>query len=346
MNNPNNISLQIEDHSKNFDFIRLLLASFVIISHSFPLSGEKEILNVLTNNQLEFGGLSVNLFFVLSGYFIFISVQKSKSFKNFVWKRILRLYPALIILMLFTLIILPFLYIGENIFLEKSFWTYAPNTLTLYHISYSVNGIFQNNPFKNIINGSLWSLSYEFTMYLTISTLFFIKNRKFSISVILIVFLSSYLFSQFNPIFLNKFFKILYLDTNQFYRLTSFFFAGSLLTFIDLEKFNKLSIRILLFVILIISVFFNFYHFLSPLILIIQIGLLSTPILTNISKRIGDISYGVYIYGFIIQQSLMNYFNFNPYYLMFYSLIITFVFAYLSWHYVEKKMIKYKNIIK
>lgn len=165
MNNPNNISLQIEDHSTNFDFIRLLLASFVLISHSFPLTGEKEILNILTNNQLEFGGLSVNLFFVLSGYFIFISVQKSKSFKNFVWKRILRLFHTLII----------------------------------------------------------------------------------------------------------------------------------------------------------------------------QIGLLTTPILTNIYKRIGDISYGVYIYGFIIQQSFMNYFNFNPYYLMSYSLIITSIFAYFSWHLVEKK---------
>ncbi len=348
MNIISNETQSLQNKSSNFDFIRILLASLVIISHSFPLTGEKEILSVITNNQLELGGLSVNLFFVLSGYFIFVSVKTSRSIYNFLWKRLIRIYPALFILMLFTLMLLPFAYNGNNIFLEKSYWLYTPNTLSLYHLAYSVSGVFENNPYKNIVNGSLWSLSYEFTMYLSIGTLFFIKNRKISICVILIVFLSSYLFSQINPLFLNKYFKIMYLDTNQFYRLTSFFFAGSLLTFIDLEKNNKLSTRILLFVILIVGVYFKFYHFLAPLILpilIIQLGLLSTPILTNISKRIGDISYGVYIYGFLIQQTLMNYLNLNSITLMFCSLIITYILAYFSWHFVEKKMIKYKNLI-
>ena len=58
----------------NFDFLRLVFSSAVIFSHSFPLTGKEEIFTVLTNNQLGLGGLSVNVFFALSGYLIFISL--------------------------------------------------------------------------------------------------------------------------------------------------------------------------------------------------------------------------------------------------------------------------------
>ena len=82
----------------NFDFLRLVFSSAVIFSHSFPLTGKEEIFTVLTNNQLGLGGLSVNVFFALSGYLIFISLKHSKTIKNYLWKRLLRLYPALIVL--------------------------------------------------------------------------------------------------------------------------------------------------------------------------------------------------------------------------------------------------------
>lgn len=65
----------------------------------------------------------------------------------------------------------------------------------------------------------------------------------------------------------------------------------------------------------------------------------------EITEKIGDLSYGIYIYGFLVQQIIMNYFNLTPVELMVSSLMMTIVPAYLSWHLVESKALKYKNVV-
>lgn len=332
----------------NFDFLRLVFSSAVIFSHSFPLTGKEEIFTVLTNNQLGLGGLSVNVFFALSGYLIFISLKHSKTIKNYLWKRLLRLYPALIVLIAITMLILPFFYTGDNIFSESSYRSYSYNVLSLYHVQYEVAHVFENNPYPKAINGSLWSLSYEFTMYILLLLLFPFRKNRISFILLIIGFIFSYLLHIFRPDFLSKLLSIIYLDSKELYRLSTYFLAGSLLSYVDIKKINTLILRIALFFILILSLYFNFFNLVAPLVLpllILLIGTLKTKYISSIGEKFGDISYGVYIYGFLVQQCLMNYFGFNVYELTFYSLIITFTLAYLSWHFVEKPMQKFKNFI-
>lgn len=153
-------------------------------------------------------------------------------------------------------------------------------------------------------------------------------------------------FSKDNPVFCRNIFPVCTWIRGQLYRLMTFFFAGSLLSFVNMDKINKLYGRLLLFVILVLSLYFHIYKFVSPFIyplLTIMIGSLSTPLISSLSKNVGDISYGVYIYGFLIQQLLMNYFELNSLFLMLLSLLITYFIFYLSWHLVEKKMLKYKK---
>ena len=332
----------------NFDFLRLVFSSAVIFSHSFPLTGKEEIFTVLTNNQLGLGGLSVNVFFALSGYLIFISLKHSKTIKNYLWKRLLRLYPALIVLIAITMLILPFFYTGDNIFSESSYRSYSYNVLSLYHVQYEVAHVFENNPYPKAINGSLWSLSYEFTMYILLLLLCPYRKNRISFILLIIGFIFSYLLHIVRPDFLSKLLSIIYLDSKELYRLSTYFLAGSLLSYVDIKKINTLILRIALFFILILSLYFNFFNLVAPLVLpllILLIGTLKTKYISSIGEKFGDISYGVYIYGFLVQQCLMNYFGFNVYELTFYSLIITFTLAYLSWHFVEKPMQKFKNFI-
>ena len=56
----------------NFDFLRLIFASFVIITHSYPLSGIKEcdLMCQISNGQISFSYIGVRGFFVISGYLI------------------------------------------------------------------------------------------------------------------------------------------------------------------------------------------------------------------------------------------------------------------------------------
>jgi len=334
-----------ERSENNFDFLRLVFSSAVILSHSFPLTGKNEFFAYITNGQLGLGSLSVDIFFILSGYLIFTSLKYSKTVKNYIWKRVLRLYPALIILMLISLFIIPFFYKGDSIFSEKDYWTYLPNNLSLYKVQYFINGIFESNPYPKAINGSLWSLSYEFTMYIVLVLLFPFKKSKYIFHIILICFIASYFLYIFKPNFLSKLFNYIYLDTKELYRLSTYFLAGSLLYFVKFEKFNNIYTRISLLILLFLSLYFTLFKVIAPLpILILLIGTLKTKYISNIGEKFGDISYGVYIYGFLVQQIFMNYLNLNVIELTIYSIIITYFLAYFSWHYVEKPMQKYKNL--
>lgn len=344
MNSINHIN-----RSNNFDFLRLLFASLVIISHSFPLTGKPEIVGVWTNDQLSLGSLSVDCFFIMSGYLIFQSLERSKTWISYLWKRVLRLFPALFVLLLFTVMILPIFYQGNDILDQTSYWTYFPNGMSLYKIQYDVAGIFETNPYPKAINGSLWSLSYEFTLYLFLLILFPLRKKKNSVKIlILFAFLASFSLLQFRPLFLSHFFEQIYLGSSLLYKLASFFLAGSLLSFFDFKKYNILPVRVGLSVAILLSLAFGFYEVVSPFVmpvLILMVATLDTAPISTIGKKIGDISYGVYIYGFLVQQTIMNYVNISPLELMFISLPITFVFAYFSWHMVEKKMLKFKNIL-
>lgn len=337
------------NRSNNFDFLRLLFASLVIVSHSFPLTGQPEMIGFLTNEQLSLGSLSVDCFFIMSGYLIFQSLERSKTIASYLWKRILRLFPALLVLLILTLFVLPLFYRGDNIFLESSYWSYLPNGLSLYKIQYKVNGIFETNLYPKAINGSLWSLSYEFTLYLILLIFFPIrKNKKMIKIVIIATFLVSFFLLQFRPLFLSHFFHYIILQSDLFYKLATFFFAGSLLSFIDLKKYNQLFIRIGTLIMILLSIVFGYYQMTAPFllpILILMLATSNTSPINTIGKKIGDISYGVYIYGFLVQQILMDLMILQPFQLMLISLPLTFILAYFSWHLVEEKMLKYKNII-
>ncbi|WP_426476883.1 acyltransferase family protein [Chryseobacterium sp. CBSDS_008] len=344
MNSTTNIN-----RSNNFDFLRLLFASLVIVSHSYPLTGKPEIIGILTKEQLSLGSLSVDCFFILSGYLIMTSLERSKSPQEYMWKRMLRLYPAYILLLLLTMLFLPILYQGDNIFQEKTYWSYFPNALSLYKIQYEVKGVFENNPYPKAINGSLWSLSYEFTMYIALLFLFPVRKHKYLIIIVGAIFLISYYLTITESHFLENTMQKLFLQPNEFYKLCTYFMAGSLLKLINFEKINLFWVRCLLFLTLIASLYFVFYKYVSPVILpllILFIGVNKNRYISSIGSKIGDISYGVYIYAFLIQQILMYYWGLGTIKLMIASIIISYIFAYASWHLIEKKMLTYKNWVK
>lgn len=336
------------ERQNNFDFLRLLFASLVIVSHSYILTGNPELLSQMTNGQVTFGALAVDVFFIMSGYLILTSLKFSKSLHSYFWKRFLRLFPGLFVLLVFSLVLIVIVYTGKNIFGENAFWTYLPNNLSLYRVQYFVNDVFENNTYPRAINGSLWSLSYEFTMYLFIGLLFPFKDSKLVPWLLLGCFIVSMLLYNFNPGFLNGVFSKIRLESTQAYRLGGCFLSGSLLTFINTDKINKMGFKWMLFAIVLVSIWLNAYKMIAPLILpflIILTGLSFSKALDYIPSKLGDISYGVYIYGFLIQQTLLHYFKLNSLWLTVISLSITYLLSYFSWHYIEKKCLRYKRLL-
>lgn len=224
---------------------------------------------------------------------------------------------------------------------------YLPNNLILFKTQMSFEGIFENNPVQNTINGSLWTLVYEFSFYIIISLFYFIRKDNLKITNALI---AMYLLFNIFIVFFNEKiggYGIHAIDINNFTELGSFFVGGSILASFNIEKYgNRNKMFYISFILLILSVVLNkfdtFQFLLLPVVIIIG-GLKATPYLSDVNKSLGDLSYGLYIYSFVIQQTLMYFFKLDQITLFLYSLILSIFFAYLSWHFVEKRALKFKG---
>lgn len=347
-----NLSI-IETHRRNnFDFLRLLFAGCVIITHSYPLTGSQECdwLCQITNGQYTFSWIAVRGFFVISGYLIFQSLERSRDLADFYWKRILRLFPALAVVLILTVVLGPFVYENDTAYLlNKRVRTYIPNNLRLYTLQYEIPGIFEQNPHKSAINGSLWTIPFEFTMYIAVSLLFFIKSKR--VPVILILAFIYLLLAKLDVLNFKEIQKWNFFILDWYLiELGVYFAAGSLLAAARMADIPPRYLTMILILSLGAFVFstgqpiFSFACVTLLPMIVLSMGLLPVYGISSVTKHLGDLSYGIYIYGFPVQQTLVYYFGMNPISLIFTSLIISAMLAYLSWHLVEAPALKLKNL--
>ncbi|MEF9478142.1 hypothetical protein OWR28_11025 [Chryseobacterium sp. 1B4] len=195
---------------------------------------------------------------------------------------------------------------------NTSVYTYIPQNLTLFFRQKGIDGVFETNPYKHSINGSLWTICYEFSMYVMVSFLFFIREKTFVKIVVILLFISSYILSIFHPYFLYGLFHKLALGSNHFYNLMCFFAGGMVLTYLNTNKRTENILIILSFIVLVGSLYLNIFRYTCYItlpLLVILIGKSSTRYLNKVGEVIGDTSYGIYIYSFPIQQALMYFLN-------------------------------------
>ena len=336
--------------NNNFDFLRFLFALLVVISHAYPLSGSNETkqwIYKITNSQIVLAQIGLSGFFIISGYFIYQSLERSQNLKDYFRNRFLRLFPALFFVLLFSVLLSPFVYEGNIAFFKnKEVYTYLPNNLTLYGFQSGIKGIFDSNPY-HAINGSLWTIRYEFTLYIALAALFFIKKKR-EVKIILLSVMFVFMFCLYN-FCLDKFGQsslVGFLGVHVL-NLGTFFMAGSLLAALKLEslKFKQIILCITI-VILGFSIYFNLYDLFKHIVLpffVLLVGFTPIKLVKDFAK-FGDPSYGIYIYSFPIQQSLVYFFNLNIVNLIINSVLISIIFGYLSWYCIENKALKYKNV--
>lgn len=334
-------------HKNNFDFLRLLFALCVIITHSYTLTGaaETDWLHTITNGQVFFSYIGVRGFFIISGFLIYQSIFRTDSIIHYFQNRCLRIFPGLAVVLLLTVIFAFFAYSGNlsSYLANKSVWTYFPNNIKLFRLQGTIQGVFETNPYKDDINGSIWTIQYEFICYVLISSIFFF--RKAGIYIVSI-FTASFLISN---IFFFDFFKPLtfVVFISDVIDFSTFFFAGALLSAVNVQKIKQKNLIIISsLIILIVSIPLNIFKvthlFFMPLAVVL-IGISSTKYIKDLTSKFGDMSYGIYIYAFVIQQALVYFFKLNYIELTIYASLISILFGYFSWHLIEKPALRLKR---
>lgn len=327
----------------NFDFLRLLFALSILFNHF----GE------LINNPIYWpisSPMAVSGFFIISGFLITKSYYRSASLKEYYIKRIKRIVPAYVIIVIACAIGLS---IFSNLpfsiyFTSNSFFKYLlANLGFLNFIQPTLPGVFTSNPDASV-NGALWTIKVEIALYLCVPVFAELIRR---IKPKWIVFVTIYLVSFGFILLMNHLYdkngNVIYsiLD-RQFLGQLTYFVSGMLLLFyFDFFQRNIKWFLSLAILVLIIKLGFdnnNVIKFLFPIsfcIIIISIAYHFKP-LNNVAKY-GDISYGVYLFHYPIIQIFYSVGLFKQYLWAGFvlCLLTVIICAFFSWHLLEKRIL-------
>ena len=336
--------LRQREHNQNgFDTVRLIAAALVLVSHSFPIgtgSNDREPLSVLTGGQATLGGLSVGVFFFISGLLISNSFDASRNLGSFVRKRALRIMPALIAVCL--LMVLALGPITTDLPLGGYFrraWQFMGQALFL-PAPFGLPGVFGGHPIE-AVNGSLWSLKFEVACYAAAAVFVGLSRRR---SVLVIgAWLSSFVVSRWLNGGAGEPGAFFYLGTMA--GLYRFFGAGVVLYVLrDRVVLNKgiaWAAFGLSLVALATPVFIEAAATLGAYALLVFAY--ECPLWFRRITARGDISYGTYLYAFPIQQLMVPVVGNHPWLISATALPLTLVAALTSWLLVERPALRLKK---
>jgi peptidoglycan/LPS O-acetylase OafA/YrhL len=341
----------------NFHLTRFIAATLVLYGHCYPLTnrGTYDEITLLSQGIFPAAHMGVCIFFIVSGYLVSQSLQNSPTIINFIWKRIIRIFPALIVVIIICVAVGGFFFTTLSL---KEYWQ-NPETyrflklIKLYpHVGYTLPGVFKTLPIKDV-NGSLWTLPYEVTMYLFLVVLqlcgLFSKRN-----IILFLFFFSfpfttYLFFNYHPTRLIPILHLTFTDTLEF---GIYFMTGTLMNFFK----DIIPFRFRYFAIMVLLWFgLGLVHITTP-IMIKTISFLALPYIVlylailkgklNDFGKMGDFSYGIYIYAFPVQQIIVQIYgteiSIAKMFMMSFSIVL--LLSILSWYLIEEKALRLKSL--
>lgn len=345
------VNAALSGHDNNFNLLRVLAAFAVLYSHSYALSdgtGAGEPFRALLGMSL--GGIAVDIFFIISGFLVCGSLLRRQSPGDFIKGRFYRVFPALLVMVALTVLLLgPWLTrlsLSEYFASKEVFKYFYKNATLLGGVTYKLPGVFESNPYPFAVNGSLWTLPTELRMYGYLLGLWLLlgvlRNRRlqaFYLAVV-VIFLAA--------ISLRIYGHLQFSEEDVTLRLLSMFFSGA--AFQVLARHVRLDARFFLLglAFLIVSVmdrhaFFVVYNIALPY-LVLFLAYQPSGKLRGFN-RVGDYSYGVYLYAFPLQQSTAFLIpGIGVWEMVALTGILTLVCAVLSWHFVEKPSMAYGKV--
>lgn len=347
------LSTYVGGRDNNFNLLRFTAAFLVLFSHSFALStGDAKTEPLRAWLGMTPGSIAVDVFFITSGFLVTGSLLARGSVVQFLVARALRIYPGLIVAVLGTTLVVGLFFstyaFGEFLWMPDT-WSHVFRNATLITprgISFNLPGVFTDLPWARAVNGSLWTLPYEVRMYATLAVLWlalsFLKtDRRLWMgraSVLVAVFALAWHFTTRGQSQLTA-----------APQLTAMFFIGSAM-YAYKNRIPTgwpafwLALAVTLLASLDKRVFFYFYMVTLPY-MVMFLAFVPGGTVRGFN-RMGDVSYGLYIYAWPVQQiSVALGPGMGPWELFAVSSVGTLVLALMSWHLIEKPALALKDSV-
>ncbi len=357
----------------NFNAIRLLMALGVLYNHSFKLfnnNGRQDVVNYLFG-FFDAGSLSVAVFFLISGMLLTQSFFNTQSRIKFILKRIMRIFPGLLVCLLFTVFIVGTInttFPLQQYFSDRAVYRYFYNIFLSNEVfAYNLPGVFTTNKCPLVVNGSLWTLPFELLCYIflfiILSVAFFSISKKHGVLkkvlfFLLVIYFSAYLLNGVYIIsrikeLVTGFSTDLVADNNPVFL---FFFFGTGMLFYLFRNYIRLNYFYFLCISILLALAHNFHlsflqRFLeSATIAYGTIVLAGAKWLHPANFKL-DPSYGIYLYAWPVQQTFAHYFNLGSYESMLYTIPTSVLLGCLSYKFIEGPALAtvgpfYKRLIK
>ena len=309
----------------------------VVVGHAFILTGAGA-------PPAAFGTpidtLGVYLFFAISGYLIAGSWETVPRISRFFRHRILRIFPALIAVILITVFVIgPFASSlgATRYFRSGETWNYLQGLVLL--AQYELPGVFTAaSHARTAVNGSLWTLGVEFSCYLGVVVLGLLAPRRWRPLAFVVVAAVAVGGVAVNGLWT--------LDKGAFdaCRVVPFFALGSVLRLSVPSRLLDWRASIGLLGIwqaaaLLWPTSALFVAWIVVPYAVVAIGMGSAPVLRR-AARFGDLSYGTYLWAFLVQQMELDIAGrISLIADILVTLAITLAVAWLSWHLIERRAI-------
>ena len=314
-------------HSNSFTFVRLALALAVVFGHTFAIGGfGADPFYWWSGRRLAIHELALQGFFILSGYLLTQSLTLQPSLGRFAVRRCFRILPAYWVALLITALgVAPALFAafypgrlsyGESLNLpEYSALGYIAHNAFLWSGQNCILPLFLGNPIRGVINGSLWSIFYEAICYVALGLaagMGLLKRRN----VVLVVFVVLYVPTVIQAVFplpslpaAQAWGRILNVMFHPAGPNTALPFAAGVATHFLVNGRSVWSARwfCIALAAFAVSLPLGAVRVFCPLVVPYLLLCLGEKLPLQKFERIGDFSYGTYIYAYLIQQCLAQF---------------------------------------
>lgn len=322
-----------------FDYLRIVLAAAVILIHSVDVAYGPKYGSMLFELPWRIVVMPVvPFFFAVSGFLVAGSLYRCATITTFLSLRVLRLLPALAVEVLICALVLGPMLTKlplTDYFSAPEFYRFFFNLAG--SIQYVLPGVFTENPWAHSVHAQLWTVPYEINCYIVLAVFALtgiVARRSWLLGAVIagqLLFAASVISEtlpltyEVQHVLRGRLAAMCFITGVAFYACASAIRASR----------TWFIASVIAIAVLCTSSLGEYLAVLPIVYVTVYLGTLNPPRLKLLLK--GDYSYGMYVYGFPLQQLLMLLLPGIAWYQnALLGLLLAFACAYLSWWYIEK----------